>query len=73
MWNLQPFSTQAEHMIYGHGRNYLGQEGASFLGQMWYGTPTWPKLTIFSYGGRALTYSFGAGSQATNNSNQTSQ
>ena len=59
MWNLKSFGTQAEHMIYGHGQNYLGEEGANFLGQLWYGTPNWPKLVIFSYGGRAMTFSFG--------------
>ena len=28
MWNLKSFPNQAQHMIYGHGKNYLGREGA---------------------------------------------
>jgi len=56
MWNLKPFSSQAEHMILGHGKNYLGQPGANFIGRMWYGTPMWPKLSIISYGGKGLNF-----------------
>jgi RHS repeat-associated protein len=54
MWNYKSFTTQAAHTIYGHGKNYLGQPGANVLGQLWYGTPTWPKLFLGSYGGRGV-------------------
>lgn len=54
MWNLKTFANQAEHTIYGHGKNFLGQPGASIFGQLWYGTPAWPKLFVGSYGGRGL-------------------
>ncbi|MGN6437290.1 MAG: DUF6443 domain-containing protein [Agriterribacter sp.] len=54
MWNYKPFATQAEHMIYGHGMNYGRSSGAGLFGQLWYGTPTWPKLFIGSYGGRGV-------------------
>jgi RHS repeat-associated protein len=55
MWNYKVFSTQASHMIYGHGKNFMGQPGANLLGQLWYGTPNWPKLLILSYGGRGAS------------------
>lgn len=55
MFNLKPFANQAEHMIYGQGQNYLGQQ-ANLFQQAWFGTPTWPKLVIVSYRGRALEY-----------------
>lgn len=58
MWNLKLYKNQADHMVFGHGQNYLGREGAGVLGRLWYGTPTWPKLTILSYGGRGLNSIF---------------
>jgi hypothetical protein len=59
MWNLKPFGTQAEHMIFGHAQNCLGQPGANTLGQLWRGTPTWPKLFTLSYGGRGIQLGLG--------------
>ena len=70
MFNLQNFSSQAEHMIYGHGQNYLGQSGANTLGQLWHGTPTWPKLFTLSYGGRGLQFGLGNNSSNSNTTNQ---
>jgi len=52
MWNLKGFANQAEHMTLAHGQTYLGRPGANFLQQLWFGTPTWPKLFTLSYGGR---------------------
>lgn len=53
-WNLVRFPTQSMHMRAGHGMNYLGQPGYGFLGQFWYGTPTWFKAGILSGGGRVI-------------------
>lgn len=58
MWNLKPFATASMHMRAGHGYNYLGKEGFGLLGQLYYGTPAWPKLVIGSYGGRLLGEEF---------------
>lgn len=54
MWNLKVFENQALHMRLGHGQTYLGQKGANFLGQIWFGSPSWVKTFGFSYGGRAV-------------------
>jgi hypothetical protein len=51
-WNLKTFANQSIHMRAGHGYNYLGQPGFGTAGQLWYGTPIWPKAVIGSYGGR---------------------
>ncbi len=59
MWNLKTFSSQADHMVFGHGKNFLGRPGASFLQQLWVGTPTWPKLFTFSYGSRTVQIGIG--------------
>ena len=45
-WNLKLFTSQSLHMRAGHGLNYLGQEGYSFFGRVWYGTPVWPKAAV---------------------------
>ncbi|HEU4497476.1 MAG TPA: hypothetical protein VFR70_10525, partial [Flavobacterium sp.] len=54
MWNLKSFNSASMHMRAGHGRSFLGQKGYGILGQLWYGTPAWPKYVVGSYGGRAL-------------------
>ena len=54
-WNLKTFANQSIHMRAGHGMNYLGQPGYGTLGQLWYGTPVWPKVVVVSYGGRIIT------------------
>lgn len=51
-WNLMTFPNQSLHMRAGHGMMFYGQEGYSVLGQLWFGTPIWPKAVIGSYGGR---------------------
>lgn len=56
MWNLMPFKSRSLHFRAGHGWNYLGESGMSIGGQLWFGTPLWPKLTLGSYGGRFLEY-----------------
>lgn len=53
-WNLKTFANQSIHMRAGHGYNYLGQPGFGTAGQLWYGTPIWPKAVIGSYGGRGV-------------------
>jgi len=53
-WNLMTFSSQSLHMRAGHGLNYLGQQGYGVVGQLWSGTPTWPKALVGSYGGRLI-------------------
>ncbi len=55
-WNIKTFSSHADHIRLAHGQTYGGLRGASPLGQIWYGTPTWPKAVIGSYGGRAVGY-----------------
>ncbi len=55
-WNIKTFSSHAEHMRLAHGQSYGGLRGAGPLGQVWYGTPTWPKAIVGSYGGRAVGY-----------------
>jgi hypothetical protein len=66
MFNIKVFPNQQLHMVYGHGQNYLGMQGANFLQRAWYGTPAWPKLFILSYGGRGVQLGMGNG-----NSNNT--
>lgn len=46
--------TRSLHRTIGHGQNYLGARPASKLGQIWFGTPTWAKSTVISYGSRGL-------------------
>ena len=58
MWNLKSFSTASMHMRAGHGYNYMGEQGFNLMGRLWYGTPTWPKLVIGSYGGRLVGEEF---------------
>jgi RHS repeat-associated protein len=58
-WNIKNFSTHADHIRLAHGQTYGGLRGAGPLGQVWYGTPTWPKAVIGSYGGRAAGYNLG--------------
>ncbi len=53
-WNLMTFSNQSLHMRAGHGLNYLGQPGYGVMGQLWFGTPIWPKAVVGSYGGRLI-------------------
>ena len=53
-WNLMKFSTQAEHMRLAHGQMYNGIEGASALGQLYYGTPSWFIAGTISTGGRIV-------------------
>jgi len=53
-WNLMTFSNQSLHMRAGHGFNYLGQPGYGVVGQLWFGTPIWPKAVVGSYGGRLI-------------------
>jgi hypothetical protein len=36
----------------GHGMMFYGKEGYGVLGQLWFGTPIWPKAVVGSYGGR---------------------
>ncbi|TSD67271.1 hypothetical protein FFF34_007710 [Inquilinus sp. KBS0705] len=50
-WNIKLFADQATHMMLGHGQTYKGVEGASALGQLWYGTPTWFKAFTIGTGG----------------------
>jgi RHS repeat-associated protein len=54
MWNLKSFSTASMHMRAGHGLNYAGQKGFGTLGQLFYGTPSWVKTIVSSYGGRFI-------------------
>lgn len=58
MWNLKPFPTASAHMRYGHGKNWLGQPAPSKIAQLWFGIPTWPKVLVFSYGGRTGQITF---------------
>jgi hypothetical protein len=59
MWNYKPFASEAAHTIFGHGKNFMGQPGANLFGQLWHGTPAWPKLFTLSYGGRGFSAMFG--------------
>jgi hypothetical protein len=54
LWNLKSFSSQASHMRLAHGQTYNGIEGATKLGQLYYGTPTWFHLATISVGGRII-------------------
>ena len=53
-WNMKAFVSQSFHMRAGHGMNYMGQPGYGLVGQIWYGTPTWPFALLGSYGGRGI-------------------
>lgn len=53
-WNLIKFSTQAKHMRLAHGQTYKGIEGATKLGQLYYGTPIWFKAATISTLGRIV-------------------
>lgn len=46
------FSNQSLHTRAGHGMMYLREPGYGIMGQVWFGTPIWPKAVIGSYGGR---------------------
>lgn len=61
-WNIKTFSSHADHIRLAHGQTYGGLKGAGPLGQVWYGTPTWPKAVVGSYGGRAVGYNLPDGS-----------
>lgn len=54
MWNLKVFENASIHMRAGHGLTWKGVPGYSKLGQIWFGTPIWPKLFIGSYGSRGI-------------------
>jgi hypothetical protein len=53
-WNMKAFETQSMHIRAGHGNSYLGQPGFSILGQLWYGTPIWPKAAAASATGHVV-------------------
>jgi hypothetical protein len=53
-WNLMTFPNQSLHLRAGHGMNFLDKPGYGAFGQIWYGTPIWPKAVVGSYGGRIV-------------------
>ena len=55
-WNLKVFKTRSEHFRFGHGWRYRKLKPGNEIQQLWYGTPSWPKNIIGSYGGRTGIY-----------------